>query len=84
MKDRPELYELGYEVTDAMVPNAVLEAVLTAVVFALMRDVVQHYEPDVVVTTYPHYQAPLSAVFTVDEQRGGVQSLIGSTPICTT
>jgi 1,2-diacylglycerol 3-beta-galactosyltransferase len=62
VKQTPRLYELGYQASDAAVPSALLEGVLTVALFVAVRDLVREYQPDVVVTTYPLYQSPHQAV----------------------
>lgn len=58
----PELYKFGYETSDATVPGAIVESALAVMLFEVMRETVQRYRPDAVLTTYPLYQAPLDAV----------------------
>lgn len=61
----PELYRFYYDASDLTVTSAVLESALTILLFETMRDVIRSYAPDVIVNTYPLYQAPLEAVFTL-------------------
>jgi 1,2-diacylglycerol 3-beta-galactosyltransferase len=61
----PELYRLGYETSDAVVPAAIVEQTLTVLLFEVMRDIVRTYRPDAILTTYPLYQSPLRAVMTI-------------------
>lgn len=61
----PELYKFGYDASDGLVTNALFETVLTVSLYEIMRDVVKAYRPDAILTTYPLYQAPLSAVFSI-------------------
>lgn len=65
----PELYKFGYEASDSSVPASLVESALVVMLFEVMRDVLKRYEPDVIVTTYPLYQAPLDAVFTITRHR---------------
>lgn len=65
VRNLPELYRVGYETSDAKLVIPVLENALTALLFEVMRDILKQYQPDVVVTTYPLYQAPLTAVRTL-------------------
>jgi 1,2-diacylglycerol 3-beta-galactosyltransferase len=66
VKEAPELYKLGYDASDNPLPSAVAETVLTVLLFEVMRDLVETYHPDAIVTTYPMYQSALEAVFTID------------------
>jgi 1,2-diacylglycerol 3-beta-galactosyltransferase len=61
----PELYRFGFDASDAMVPAAIAEQGLTVLLFEVMRDLIRTYRPDVIVSTYPFYQAPLGAVLTI-------------------
>jgi len=64
----PELYRFGYDASDTTVTSAIVESALTVLLYEVMRDVVRYYRPDVIVTTYPLYQAPLGAVFTMQNR----------------
>lgn len=64
VRKAPELYKLGYEASDRMVPSAILESGLTVIMFELMRDLLRKHRPDVVVSTYPLYQHSLTGVLT--------------------
>jgi 1,2-diacylglycerol 3-beta-galactosyltransferase len=57
----PELYQLGYEASDRPVPTAILERSLIVLLEETMRLLLDRYKPDVIVTTYPAYQAPMLA-----------------------
>ncbi len=61
----PELYRFYYDASDTTVTSAVVEGALTVLLFETMRDVVRYHMPDAIVSTYPLYQAPLEAVFTL-------------------
>lgn len=65
VRKAPELYKLGYEASDRAVPSAIAESALTVAMFELMRDLLRTYRPDVVVSTYPLYQAALAGVLAV-------------------
>jgi len=69
VRDVPELYKLGYEASDATVPSMVVETALTVMLFEVMYDLVCNNGPAVIVTTYPLYQAPLWAVYTIIGRR---------------
>jgi 1,2-diacylglycerol 3-beta-galactosyltransferase len=65
VRNMPELYKFGYDASDFMVPTALMESALVVFLYEIMRDVVKLYRPDAILTTYPLYQAPIAAVFTV-------------------
>lgn len=62
VKTAPKLYNLGYELSDAPVPAAVVDGALTLMLFEALRAIVRRTLPDVIVTTYPLYQAPLKII----------------------
>lgn len=62
VRKAPELYKLGYEVSDKTVPVAIAESALTIGMFELMRDLLRTHRPDVVVSTYPLYQQAITGV----------------------
>lgn len=57
----PELYQLGYQASDGPIPTAILERSLEILLLETMRIMLERYKPDVIVTTYPAYQAPMHA-----------------------
>jgi len=65
VREMPNLYEFGYQASDAAVPTTVVESALTVVLFEAMRNIVRRHRPDAIVTTYPLYQAPLGAVYAI-------------------
>lgn len=58
----PEIYRIQYKITFSSASIAVLEQALTVMLFGILQDLVQACNPDVIVTTHPHYVAPLSAL----------------------
>lgn len=59
----PDLYKLGYQVSDSSTASGLIESAMTLLLFNLLRDVVRQHQPDVIVCTYPLYPAILSAIF---------------------
>jgi 1,2-diacylglycerol 3-beta-galactosyltransferase len=60
-----QLYELGYEMSDTGLANLMVSNAVAAMLFEVMGDLLKHTQPDAIITTYPLYQAPLAAVFTL-------------------
>ena len=60
IQNSPDLYRVGYEASDGAIPAVIAEQALTLMLYGVLRDILGEYEPDVVVTTYPLYQAPLA------------------------
>lgn len=67
VKHLPDLYKVGYEVSDASLPASLMEAGYIVVLYEAMREIIAEAAPDLVITTYPLYQAPLKAVFQLSE-----------------
>lgn len=68
VRNMPELYRIGYDASDAVVPATLLESAMVVLLFEIMRDVIRQYRPDAILTTYPLFQAPVTAVFTIGRQ----------------
>jgi len=59
----PELYQLGYEASDSLLPTTILENSLVVLLIDAMRGILEASNPDVILTTYPLYQSTLTALF---------------------
>ena len=60
---RPGLYRFAYRVSDMRLPNVAIESMLTIGLFQVIRDLIRCHQPHVIVTTHPHYLAPLDAAY---------------------
>ena len=58
----PKLFSIGYDLSDNVAPAAVVDSALTVLLFEALYRLVRRVRPDVIVTTYPLYQAPLMGV----------------------
>lgn len=65
VRNVPELYRLGYEASDAPFPATIVESALTVMLYEVIYDIIHKYQPDVIVTTYPLYQVPISAIYMI-------------------
>jgi 1,2-diacylglycerol 3-beta-galactosyltransferase len=65
VKDSPELYKLSYEAFDTSVVGTVVEGIMIAALYKAMHGIIKDLKPDVVVSTYHVYHAPLKAVLAV-------------------
>ncbi len=65
VKTMPELYKFGYEASDSAVPAAIVESALTVFLYEAIRDILNEYQPDSIITTYPLYQSAVNAFLTV-------------------
>ena len=61
VKNVPELYQFGYEASDRPIPTAILESSLVVLLQETMQVLLGKFRPDVIVITYPAYQAPMHA-----------------------
>lgn len=57
----PELYKLGYEVSDEAVPSAIMESALGLLLLEAVRSIIKRHRPDAILCTYPLYHASLAA-----------------------
>ena len=67
-RDMPEVYKFGYDATDINAASGLMERGLQAMLYDAMRSVLQDKQPDVIISTYPLYQAPLGAVFALTKK----------------
>ncbi len=65
LREWPKLYQLGYQASDAAVPSAMVDGMVTMMLYDVMYRLIQVYQPDVIVTVHPIYQGPLAAVYTL-------------------
>ena len=64
-REMPDVYKFGYEATDANAPAAIMDRGLQAMLYSPMRRLLDDKQPDAIISTYPLYQAPLGAVFSL-------------------
>ena len=69
VRNMPKLYRIGFDASDASVPSAIVESALTVLLYEVMHDIIQKYDPDVILNTYPIYQSALHAVFAITKHR---------------
>ena len=65
VRDVPELYKFGYDLSDSAIPVTILETILVVSLFELFLEIIEELQPDIVINTYPLYQAPFVAVRTL-------------------
>jgi len=66
VRNAPELYRFGYDASDSTVPTAIMDSALTVLLYEVMEDLIDKYHPYAILTTYPLYQTPLVAVYTIN------------------
>ncbi len=62
VRNVPELYKLGYEASDSLIPTALLENSLAILLNDVMRDIIRESQPDVILSTYPLYQSAITTL----------------------
>lgn len=67
VKQMPELYEFAYEVSDGKFQASLLEGGFTLLLFRVLKDILKEFDPDLVITTYPIYPAPLAAILEMEK-----------------
>jgi len=72
----PDLYRFGYQASDSPLPVGIAEQALIAMLYGVLRDTLRAHRPDVIVTTYPLYQAPLAAIFALDRHHTPVLTVV--------
>ena len=55
----PELYKLGYEISDSNFPVSVMEEAFSFLLLDVMQEIIAGTSPDLIISTYPIYGAPL-------------------------
>jgi len=63
VRDMPNLYRLGYEVSDTPLSVPMIEGGLSVLLLDALREIVTQYQPHVIVCVYQNFLAPLSALF---------------------
>ena len=81
IQQSPYLYRVGYEASDGAIPAGIAEQALTLMLFSVLRDILGTHQPDVVITTYPLYQAALASLMALS--RSGTPFLTVVTDLAT-
>lgn len=68
VKKLPDLYKMGYKVSDSTLPVSIMEAGLIVVLYEVIRDTINKYQPDLIITTYPVFQAPIHAALVLKKR----------------
>ncbi len=68
VQQTPALYRLGYEMSDAPLPAALIDGAFMAGLFEALRNMVRSQQPDAIVVVHPAYLAPLAAVFALERR----------------
>ena len=69
VREMPDLYKLGYQVSDSPVASGLIKNALTLLLFNVLREIVHQHQPDVIVCAYPIYPAILAEIFKLEKRR---------------
>ncbi len=64
-REAADLYKFTYEISDTWPASRLMENAMRVLLYRALRDIVLTFKPDAIVSTYPLYQAPLNALFTL-------------------
>ena len=68
IKNLPDLYKVGYQISDGALPVTFIEGGLIVALYLPLRDILLTHKPDLILITYPLYQAPLEAIMALQNQ----------------
>jgi 1,2-diacylglycerol 3-beta-galactosyltransferase len=71
-----DIYEVVWQASRARVPSALLGSVLSATLHRVMSALLERFQPDVIVNTYPLYHPPLRSIFKAKRKRKPVVTVI--------
>jgi 1,2-diacylglycerol 3-beta-galactosyltransferase len=69
VRESPELWQMTYAATDWALPSKMMESGLVVGLYAPLRDILNDYDPDVIISTYMLYPAPLNTIFRMNGMR---------------
>jgi 1,2-diacylglycerol 3-beta-galactosyltransferase len=64
-REAAKLYKFSYDISDTQAVSKMMESAMRVLLYRTMRDIVLSFQPDAIVSTYPLYQAPLEALYTL-------------------
>lgn len=67
VRESPKLYEFGYESSDKPLPSQLAQIGLSALLFKSFSNVMDEYQPDIIVNTYPLYHPPAQTWYLINE-----------------
>ncbi|MCS6849347.1 MAG: glycosyltransferase [Anaerolineae bacterium] len=76
VKQAPELYQLGYLATDQPIASLIFESAIILMLYEALRDMLNAYDPEAIVNTWPLYQAPLSALFRLNGRSAALITVV--------
>lgn len=61
------IYEVVWQASRARLPSGLLGRVLTITLRRVISDLLERFQPDVIVNTYPLYNPPLASIFRAEQ-----------------
>jgi 1,2-diacylglycerol 3-beta-galactosyltransferase len=65
-RELPRLYKLGYDLSDTNSVSRLAENALRVLLFRSLREILHQTKPELIISTYPLYQAPLGTIFALE------------------
>ena len=75
VKSIPRIYEFGYSQSDRTIPANLGKIGLSAALYHAYDEMIKTHQPDVIVSTYPFYQAPAQTWSYLNEENQSEQNL---------
>jgi 1,2-diacylglycerol 3-beta-galactosyltransferase len=63
VRNNPELHEVSYTATENPIAGGIYSGMMATLLAPVMKDLLEKYQPDVIISTYMIYQAPLELAF---------------------
>ncbi len=67
VRQTPELQRLGYQISDSTATSGLFEAFLSVVFYPVLKELIEEKKPDLLVTTYNLYIAPIHAILSMQK-----------------
>ncbi|MGF1506405.1 MAG: glycosyltransferase [Anaerolineae bacterium] len=63
VRNMPELYRASFQASNIPAASSMLEAIYIVTLYDIMRRTIEQHKPDLIISVFPTYQAPLAALF---------------------
>jgi 1,2-diacylglycerol 3-beta-galactosyltransferase len=67
VRQTPELYKLRYQFGAEAAPSAIVERGLIVLLFNVVRDLLERFQPEAVIVTHPYYPAVINSVISLNK-----------------
>lgn len=67
VREQPDLYRVGYEISDNQVAGAVLDSAMTLMLLDVLNETIKQRKPDILVVTRENYLAPLNGLIALNQ-----------------